>query len=287
MFIAKMQGLFRLFRFELPFSAGICVMMGELLALGRFPAVDKLVLGFLSVFFISAATLILNDYFDLEVDLINMPNRPLPSGLVTVRDVIALSVVVTLLGLVASALISLQALLVALPVWIVGFLYNWRLKRAGFLGNLMVSFSVGMTVIFGGLVVELPFERPVWFFAIIAALIDLGEEIAGDALDAQGDSRIGSRSLALVWGSENALKLSGALFVLVVILSSVPFWQGWLGWLYGVPIAIMDVLILYATAQLLNPRKVAGRRRYMRWVYLSGLLGMVLFLLVRMVGGGN
>lgn len=262
-------------------------MMGALLALGRFPTVDQLLLGFLSVFFISAATLILNDYFDLEVDRINMPNRPLPSGQVTARDVIALSVIVTLLGLTLSALISLQALLVAILVWIVGFLYNWRFKRTGFLGNLMVSFSVGMTFIFGGLVVGLPFAKPVLVFAIIAALIDLGEEIAGDALDAQGDKHIGSRSLALLWGTENALKLSGALFLLMVIVSSVPFWLGWLGWLYGVPIAIMDTLILYGTAHLLNPRKAESRRRTMRWIYMSGLLGMVLFLLVRLADGGN
>ncbi|MGC9395162.1 MAG: UbiA family prenyltransferase [Anaerolineae bacterium] len=283
----KLRGLLRLFRFELPFSAGICVMMGALLALGRFPTVDQLLLGFLSVFFISAATLILNDYFDLEVDRINMPNRPLPSGQVTARDVIALSMIVTLLGLAISALISLQALLVAILVWIVGFLYNWRFKRTGFLGNLMVSFSVGMTFIFGGLVVGLPFSKPVLVFAIIAALIDLGEEIAGDALDAQGDKHIGSRSLALTWGTENALKLSGALFLLMVIVSSVPFWLGWLGWLYGVPIVIMDALILYATAHLLNPRKAESRRRTMRWIYMSGLSGMVLFLLVRLADGGN
>jgi uncharacterized membrane protein YdcZ (DUF606 family) len=50
---------------------------------------------------------------------------------------------------------------------------------------------------------------------------------------------------------------------------------------------ICVILIVYGTAQLLNPHKAAGRRRYMRWIYMSGLLGMVLVLLVRLVGGGN
>jgi 4-hydroxybenzoate polyprenyltransferase and related prenyltransferases len=87
----------------------------------------------------------------------------------------------------------------------VGFLYNWWLKKAGLIGNLMVSFSVGMTFIFGGIAVNKPFETIVWFFAIIVMLIDLGEEIAADAMDIEGDSQAGSRSLALILGRENAL----------------------------------------------------------------------------------
>src|SRR5512145_2134486 len=105
---SKVLGLLRLFRFELPFTAGVCVLLGELLALGRFPAPAEMILGFLSVFFISATSLILNDYFDLESDKINAPDRPLPAGLVTKREVVALSVVVTLLGFAAASLLSLQ-----------------------------------------------------------------------------------------------------------------------------------------------------------------------------------
>ena len=63
---SKIQGLFTLFRFELPFTAGVCLIFGELLALGRLPSTREMVLGFLSVFCISAAALILNDYFDTE-----------------------------------------------------------------------------------------------------------------------------------------------------------------------------------------------------------------------------
>ena len=89
----KIQGLFSMFRFELPFTAGVCVIVGELLASGKLPAAREMVLGFLSVFFISAASLILNDYFDIESDRINTPERPLPAGLVSKREVVFLFVV--------------------------------------------------------------------------------------------------------------------------------------------------------------------------------------------------
>ena len=279
---AKMWGLFRLFRFELPFAAGISVILGELLALGKLPPANEMLLGFLSVFFISAAALILNDYFDLESDRINAPDRSLPAGLVTEREVVFLFVGVTLLGFITAYLISLNALTVAVPVWGIGVLYNWRFKKTGFFGNLMVSFSVGMTFIFGGIAVGLPFENMVLYFALTAFLIDLGEEIAADALDMAGDQHAGSRSLAIIWGRESALKISAAIFLLIVALSSVPFFMGWLELIYLFPLLLMDVVILYSTAKLLNSRTTVPRK-YVRWIYFSGLAAMIIFIFLRLL----
>lgn len=281
----KLWGLFRLFRFELPFAAGISVILGELLALGQLPTARAIILGFLSVFFISAAALISNDYFDLESDKINAPDRSLPAGLVTEQEVILLFVVITLLGLAAAYLISLTALLVAVVVWAVGFLYNWRGKKTGLPGNLMVSFSVGMTFVFGGITVGQPFAKMVWFFAIVAFLIDLGEEIAADALDMAGDQQLGSRSLAIVWGRESALKISAAVFMLLVVLSSVPFLLNWLDWVYFLPLLFMDFVILYSTAKLLNAG-TAVPLKYIRWIYLSGLAAMLIFIVIQLLKGG-
>lgn len=282
MFRTRMLGLFRLFRFELPLTAGVCVILGELLALGTVPSTAEIALGFLSFFFISAAALILNDYFDIESDRINAPERPLPAGLVTGQDVVLLSIAVTMLGFITGYLISLEALLVVILVWAVGFLYNWRFKKAGFIGNLMVSFSVGMTFIFGGIAVGKPFEIIVWYFAVIVSLINLGEEIAADAMDVEGDRKAGSRSLALVLGSEKALKISGAIFLLVVVASSLPFLLGWLEWVYLLPISLLDIVILYSTGKLLDSR-IANRRIYIRWIYLTGLVAFLIFIIIRMV----
>jgi geranylgeranylglycerol-phosphate geranylgeranyltransferase len=280
----KVRGLIRLCRVELPFAAGICVLIGELVALGTWPTIGEMGLGFAAVFLISAATLVLNDYFDLAADRINAPDRPLPAGLVTPGEVIGFSLVLAALGLIASARLGVPALLVAVGVGVVGFLYNWRFKRTGLLGNGMVSFSVGMTFVFGGVAVGRPFQRLVWFFAVIGMLIDLGEEIAADALDMEGDRAMGSRSLALLWGREPAIRLGAGLFLVVVAWTTLPFWLGWLGWAFAVPLAVMDLGILVGTARLVMSRETAARRRYVRWIYLSGLVGMLVFLVVRMVG---
>ena len=87
-----------LFRPELPFAAGVTVLMGEIVALGGLPSAREALLGFTCAFLLSASALILNDVFDLEVDRVNAPERPIPSGAVTVWEAIGLSVPVTLGG---------------------------------------------------------------------------------------------------------------------------------------------------------------------------------------------
>ena len=282
MFRTKLSGLFRLFRFELPFAAGVCVILGELLALGKVPSIWEMVLGFISAFLISATSLILNDYFDLESDRINAPERPLPSGVVTKHEVVFLSCVVTALGFLAGALLSFWALLVVILTWAVGFLYNWRFKKTGLPGNLMVSFSVGMTFIFGGIAVGKPFEVTVWFFGMLALLINLGEEIAADAMDVDGDRKAGSRSLPVLMGRENAIRISATLFFLVVVISILPFVLGWMEWVYALPFLFMDGMILFSSIKLLDS-KLANRRMYIRWIYLSASLAILIVIVIRLL----
>src|SRR5512138_3633437 len=141
----KIKGTIRLFRPELPFAAGVCVVLGEIIALESFPPMQELLLGFACGFFLSGAALTLNDYFDIEVDKINTPRRPIPAGLLTPADAILLTAIATLIGLSAALLISPLASLVSIILWIVGVLYNWRYKAKGLWGNLMVATSVGST----------------------------------------------------------------------------------------------------------------------------------------------
>jgi len=279
----KARALLRLFRPELPFFAGICVLLGQLFALGAPPPLRPLLLGCGAVFLLSAAALILNDYFDLEIDRINAPHRPLPAGLVTPAEVLLLGGIVTVLGLLAAYLLGPVAFLAGLLVWIAGFLYNWRLKRAGLWGNLLVSFSVGMTFVFGGISVGRLDEPLVWFLALIAALFDLAQEITVDGLDIAGDAAAGSQSLAVRYGPQRALQVGAALFLLVVGLTAVPFLWGWFSWFYALPLLVMDIVQVVGVYFLLSPR-TGQKRRVARWMYLSagaGLLGLLLLRLLR------
>ena len=146
----------------------------------------------------------------------------------------------------------------------------------------MVSFSVGMTFIFGGVAVGKPVEVAVWFFGMLALLINLGEEIAADAMDMDGDRKAGSRSLPVLMGRENAIRISATLFFLVIVISFLPFVLGWMEWIYALPFLFMDGMILVSTIKLLDA-KLANRRRYIRWIYLSASLAILIVIVIRLL----
>ena len=276
----KIIGFFRLIRFELPFSAGVCVVMGQLLASGKFASIPITVLGFLSVFSISASILVLNDYFDFETDKINAPERPIPSNMVTRREALYFSIFLLIGGLILSYLLGNPVFVFSILLSVIGFLYNRKYKQSGLAGNIMVSFSVGMTFIYGGMTVGAPFNKSVLFFGVIAALIDLGEEIAADAMDMQGDSLIDSSSLAIKYGKNTALITSSVIFILVIVLSGLPFILRWFKVVYLLPISIMDTAIGWSTFKLWKTDD-RQRRRYIRRIYLSSTLGILIFIIMR------
>lgn len=274
----KIKAVIQLIRVDLSFAAGICVVIGEIVAVGGFPSTYNLILGFMVGFFISTSALILNDYFDIEIDKINVPTRPLPSGIIKPFEVIILSVITTLIGLAAAFSIGYTVFVVALVFWIIGFLYNWKFKRTGLPGNLMVSSSVAVTFILGGIAVGKPWSAVVWCFSFIAFFIDLGEEIASDAMDMVGDKKINSRSIAISMGRDSALKISGVLFAVVVFASFIPVIFGWMGTVYLVMILIMDILMVFSTFKLLKSQTLEEGRRYTRIIYLGATLGLIAFI---------
>jgi geranylgeranylglycerol-phosphate geranylgeranyltransferase len=283
MLAKKLKAIFQIFRPELPFAAGVCVVLGELIALGKFPPFKPGVLGFLCAFFISGSAIVLNDYYDLEVDKINSPNRPLPSGLITPLEAILLTALATAAGLAASLAFGFSSFMLCAIFWIIGFLYNWKFKAAGLVGNLMVSSSVAITFLLGGMAVGQPWNKIIWCFALIAFFIDLGEEIAGDAMDMEGDQKRDSKSIAIRYGRKFALAISSACFALVVLLSFVPALFHWLGISYLVMIAIMDLIICVFTARLLKSKTPEDGRTSMRQIYMGALFGMLAFIIGKMI----
>jgi geranylgeranylglycerol-phosphate geranylgeranyltransferase len=230
---------------ELPLAAGICVVAGQVLVLGDFATIKTTIVGFLVGFFLSGSAMISNDYFDREVDRINRPERPLPSGRVTAKEVWALAITFGVLGHFGAAYIGITSLVIALIIWLIGQTYNWKGKEAGLVGNMMVSSSVASTFIIGGISVDGITNELVWTFAGLAFFFDLGEEILGGIMDVSGDGIRGSRSLIRTRGRDFALKSSGLAFLAFILVSFIPYLAEWLGSSYLVLICVIDFTIIY------------------------------------------
>lgn len=281
---SKLLGLIRIIRPELPASAGICIVVGQVIALGGLPSPLITGLGFALGFFLSSSAMIFNDYFDLEVDRVNAPQRPLPAGLLTPSEAAAAGAVTAVIALTIAVLLGPVEFALSLGLWILGFLYNWKLKSAGVWGNLIVSTNVGMTLILGGISVGQVGSPLVWILGLVAFCFDLAEEIAGDAMDMDGDQKRASKSLALVHGKTAALRVSAAPFTLVIALTLAPVLIGETGPGYILPMVMMDGLIVVFTARLLKSRTPQEGRKAMRVLYLGATLGLVALMVGRLLG---
>lgn len=267
-----------LLKTELPLAAGLCVFAGEVFALGRLPPLGEALLGFLVGFLLSGAAMISNDYFDLEVDRINHPERPLPSGRVSVREAAVLTGLFTVAGLIGAALLGAMALILAIVIWAVGLLYNWKLKESGLPGNMAVSFSVASTFVFGGLAVGRLGSGLVWTFGALAFLFDLGEEIAGGVMDAAGDALRSARSVARVHGRKAALGVTGGLFLTFVVVSVLPFFEGWMGMASFLLLLVADAAVAYLFLRLYGSKTPVEGRKRLRQLYLTMVLVVVAFI---------
>src|SRR5207253_8466720 len=197
---------------------GLAVLVGETIALGSLPPIANAVFGFLTASLLLAGTMVLNDIQDIQIDRVNTPNRPHPSGRVGVGEAYAFSIVLSGLAITFSAFLGGFTLLTALAALALMAYYNTRGKKTGLLGNAVVSFNVALPFFFGGLAVGN--LRPLLFiFFLLAFLANTAREVAKGIADVAGDSSKGIMTIAVTQGPKRAAELAAAFFVVAVLLS--------------------------------------------------------------------
>jgi len=58
--------------------------------------------------------------------------------------------------------------------------------------------------------------------------------------------------------------------------------MNWFSIVYLIPIGIMDISIAYPALRLLNSKNEEGRK-YIRWIYLGAISGIIIFIVMRLV----
>lgn len=237
--------------------AGIAVLLGVLVAGAEItPPLFLLVVG---VFCITGAGNAINDYCDRGIDAINRPERPIPSGAVSVRGAVIYSVFLFLAGITLAALVNPlcfglacfnSVLLVAYAVW---------LKGVPLAGNLAVSYLAGSIFLFGGAAVGLEGLMVNLPLAGIVFLPMTAREILKDAEDIEGDREGGARTLPMVIGVLPSCRIAGLLAAGAVVLSLLPIMPWWSLW-YLLTIAVADAVILFAAASSIRCTTSAGVR---------------------------
>src|SRR5437660_7893712 len=248
---ARLSAYLTLIRPPNTIMIGLGVVIGEAIGLGMLPGIREAVFGFLTASLMMAGTMVANDVYDIEIDRVNSPQRPLPSGTVKTRDAVTLAVALSAAAIVFSALLNLWTFLTALLALALMVYYNTRGKKTGLIGNAVVSFNVALPFFYGGLAVNS--IRPLLFtFSIVAFLANFAREVAKGIADVKGDSLRQVRTLAVVKGTKAAALASAGLCVMAVLLSFLPPLLESISWLYFPPVIVADVGFLYSAYRLVS-----------------------------------
>ncbi|MBT3228679.1 MAG: geranylgeranylglycerol-phosphate geranylgeranyltransferase [Candidatus Marinimicrobia bacterium] len=193
--------------------------------LGEMEQVHNLVLLVLSVITINAGGNIINDIYDLKIDRINRPDRPLPSGAMSVAQARIYLIFLFAAGILLSWFISVEAFIIAGPISIPTLIaYSACFKRQPLIGNLIVSFMLGLAFVYVG--AAFGNIQATLVMAALAFGFTLIREIVKDLEDMEGDSRVEARTLPLVWGEAKTLNLVLLLMAAFVILDLLPYALG-------------------------------------------------------------
>lgn len=217
-------------------AAGGCVLAGYALSGGR--VTSEVALPVIFTALVTGLGNLINDYYDREIDRINKPARPLPSGRLTPAFVMRLYVA----GSVAVTLIMAWFLPVPIFTMVLGwevllFYYARTGKRLTFVGNVVVA-SIAASAFLGGGVVAGNLRSTV-FPAILAFLLVIGRELIKGAEDVRGDRQAGAATVAVRFGVATAVRLGVLTLCLCVVLSPLPGLTGYYGRAYSL---VMELL---------------------------------------------
>ncbi len=173
-----------------------------------------------------------NDIFDADIDRVNKPRRPIPSGRLSTHAAARLYVVVS------AAAISLAFATLALPLAILVvawqlalFAYARWCKRMWPLGNLMVA-TISSSALYAGAWLAGRASAASIPMMIAFAFVACRELIKG-VEDVKGDRAAGARTLAVIAGKETAARVASAAMLVVAIALPLPAVRGIYGHGYG------------------------------------------------------
>jgi len=276
----KLIGLLRLTR---PLN---CLMMGFAVIVGSSLVSSlsftlNLLLGFVTSFSLTAASMTINDYYDRQIDAINEPNRPIPSGAVSPKEALTFAVALTATGLASAFLTNLPSLLAAVAALTISVTYITKGKKTGLPGNLLVSATVVTPFIYGGLAVG-QLETSTLLFVAIVFLSNTGREITKGIVDVEGDRSHNVKTVAVAYGERTAAAAAMVLSVLAVCLSPLPWlWELVSDWFLP-PVIITDIGLIASSILLLRNYSRTNAKKIKNLNLLWFITGLVAFILGRL-----
>jgi 4-hydroxybenzoate polyprenyltransferase len=250
---------------------------------------------------IAAAGYIINDYFDLNIDLINKPSKLIIENHINRRWAIVLHLCLSAIGFILSCYVGYKLrniyipflnLLAIVALWF----YSTTFKKKLLIGNVLISLLTAW-VILVITVAELNLNRSAdvntfiiprlmkvsFLYAGFAFTISLIREVVKDMEDILGDLKYGCKTMPIVWGIPVSKVFAGVWLVVltgaVAVLQIYVLQLGW--WLSAIYCVLVIIIpLLWILDKLYKAQLAADFKKLssaIKLVMLTGIISMVFF----------
>ena len=262
-----------------------CIMMGFAVIVGAalaslsalISSLPNLAYGFATGFMLTAASMAINDYYDREIDAVNEPSRPIPSGAVKPKEALAFASVLTAIGFSTAYLTSISCLLTAVIAWLLFVTYTTVGKRSGLPGNFLVSACVAIPFVYGSVAIVNEVRLAVLIFALIAFLSNTGREVTKGIVDVRGDKTKNVKTLAVRYGEKRAAVAAAVFYLSSVLLSPTPLFLSLVSFWFIPLVVLTDIGLVASSIMLVRDYSGGNARRVKKTVLLWFIIGLLAF----------
>jgi len=205
-----------------------------------------------SAAFICSSGYIWNDIYDIEIDRINKPHRPLPAGNISLPSAKKFGIILFVLGFIMVIFLqNLPMIILALFNSVILWLYARKGKQLLLVSNIIVAFATASTFLYGG-ISNNNFGNSLFIFSA-AFIYTLIRELIKDMEDVVGDRSQNIRTLATKYGKEKAKYFALLGIILIFIGIPLPFFLDIYNQYYlWVVLALVEIPLIYSFVSLLK-----------------------------------
>ncbi|MBL8139927.1 MAG: UbiA family prenyltransferase [Acidobacteria bacterium] len=266
-------------------------LSGGLTAIGAHPrealtwdALTFPLIGALMAAVLNAASNALNQIYDLEIDRINKPRRPLTSGRLTIAQAWVFTWITYAIAWVLAWSIAPggrhECFWIVVVATIITFLYSappFRTKRLGVWANVTIAIPRGVLLkVAGWTSVKTAMGFEPWFIGGIFGLFLLGASTTKDFADMEGDERGGCRTLPIVYGVSRAAWMISPSFIVPFLMIIVGAQTGVLTGHYSLLVALGIGMTLYGAyvcyLMLRRPEDLAVEENHVSWAHMYRMM---------------
>ncbi|MED6218851.1 hypothetical protein PIB30_030410 [Stylosanthes scabra] len=180
--------------------------------------------------FLTGYTQTMNDWYDREIDAINEPYRPIPSGAISENEVITQIWLLLLGGLTLAGILDIWAghsfptiFSLAVGGSLVSYIYSappFKLKQNGWIGNLALGASYISLPWWAGQALFGTLTADIIFLTLLYSIAGFGVGIVNDFKSIEGDRAHGLQSIPVAFGAETAKWISvGAIDITQLLIA--------------------------------------------------------------------